>query len=265
MTESTTTLGAIGSPPGHYAPINGLRLYYEVHGQGRPLVLLHGGLLTLDLAFGPMIPALAEHHQVIGIELQGHGHTGDIDRPMRLDSLADDVASLLELLNLDRADVFGFSVGGMVALTMGLRHPDRIGRLVIASVDHRPNHAEFERSDDPANCVRSAPRHCCWSETPTSCRWKMPSPCSSRSRTPSWLCCPAPPTLASPATSTGSWRWSVRFSSRQVERVGSFQDVMSKDAKCAGRHLSGVKGVRTSCPSTGWPFRLRWRRGPGRR
>jgi pimeloyl-ACP methyl ester carboxylesterase len=149
MTESTTALGAIGSPPGHYAPINGLRLYYEVRGQGRPLVLLHGGLLTIDLAFGPLIPALAERHQVIGVELQGHGHTGDIDRPMRLDSLADDVASLLEHLNLDRADVFGFSLGGMVALTMGLRHPDRIGRLVIASVDHRPNHAEFEQPDDP--------------------------------------------------------------------------------------------------------------------
>jgi pimeloyl-ACP methyl ester carboxylesterase len=149
MTESTTTLGAIGSQPGHYAPINGLCLYYEVQGQGPPLVLLHGGLLTLDLAFGPLIPALAERHQVIGVELQGHGHTGDIDRPMRLDSLADDVASLLALLNLGRADVFGFSLGGMVALTMGLRHPDRIGRLVIASVDHRPNHAEFERADDP--------------------------------------------------------------------------------------------------------------------
>jgi hypothetical protein len=82
MTGSTPA--AIGSPPGHDAPINGLRLYYEVHGQGRPLILPHGGLLTLDLAFGPLIPALAERHQVIGVELQGHGHTGDIDRPMHL-------------------------------------------------------------------------------------------------------------------------------------------------------------------------------------
>jgi pimeloyl-ACP methyl ester carboxylesterase len=147
MTESTHE--PIGSSPGHYAPINGLRLYYEVHGQGRPLVLLHGGLLTIDLAFGPLIPALAERHQVIGVDLQGHGHTGDIKRPMRLDSLADDVALLLDQLSLESADVFGFSVGGMVALTMGLRHPDRIGRLVIASVDHRPNHAEFEQRDDP--------------------------------------------------------------------------------------------------------------------
>ena len=142
-------MGPSGSPPGHYAPINGLRLYYEVHGRGRPVVLLHGGLLTIDLAFGPLIPALAERHQVIGVELQGHGHTGDIDRPMRLDSLADDVASLLDHLSLESADVFGFSLGGMVALTMGLRHPDRVGRLVIASVDHRPNHAEFEQPDDP--------------------------------------------------------------------------------------------------------------------
>jgi pimeloyl-ACP methyl ester carboxylesterase len=147
MTKSTQA--PIGSPPGHYAPINGLRLYYEVHGQGRPLVLLHGGLLTIDLAFGPLIPALAERHRVIGVELQGHGHTGDIERPMRVDSLADDVASLLDHLSLESADVFGFSLGGMVALTMGLRHPDRIGRLVIASVDHQPNHAPFEQRDDP--------------------------------------------------------------------------------------------------------------------
>src|ERR1035438_10258578 len=102
MTESTTALGAIGSPPGHYAPINGLRLYYEVRGQGRPLVLLHGGLLTIDLAFGPLIPALAEDHQVIGIELQGHGHTADIDRPMAIEILADDVVTLLGQLGIEQ-------------------------------------------------------------------------------------------------------------------------------------------------------------------
>jgi pimeloyl-ACP methyl ester carboxylesterase len=136
--------------PGGYAAINGLQLYYEVRGSGgRPLVLLHGGLQTIDQCFGNLIPGLAGRHQVIGVELQGHGHTGDIDRPMRPESLADDVVALLVHLGFDRADVFGFSLGGIVALTMGLHHPERVGKLVIASVDCRPDNAEFERPDDP--------------------------------------------------------------------------------------------------------------------
>jgi len=132
-----------------YAPINGLSLYYEQHGAGPPLVLLHGGLLTIDLTFGPLIPTLAQRHLVIGLELQGHGRTGDVERPMRLDSLADDVVGLLGHLGIPRADVFGFSLGGMVALTMAMRHPDRVGRLVLASVDAQPGHDEFERPGDP--------------------------------------------------------------------------------------------------------------------
>jgi pimeloyl-ACP methyl ester carboxylesterase len=134
---------------GDYAPINGLRLYYEAHGEGRPLVVLPGGLMTIALTFGPMLPTLAERHKVIGVELQGHGHTGDIPRPMALESLADDVARLLDHLGLAEADAFGFSLGGMVALTLAGRHPSRVGKLVIASVDHRPGHAEFEHPEDP--------------------------------------------------------------------------------------------------------------------
>lgn len=130
--------------PGSYAAVNGLNLFYEVHGTGRPLVLLHGGVLTTELAFGPLMPELALRHQVIGVELQGHGHTADIDRPMQLDYLADDVAALLGQLGIERADVFGFSVGGMVAVVLALHHPDLVGWLVVASVDHRPEHAEFE-------------------------------------------------------------------------------------------------------------------------
>jgi pimeloyl-ACP methyl ester carboxylesterase len=140
-------------PPGRYAAVNGLQLYYEVHGRGpsggRPLVLLHGGLQTIAQCFGHLIPDLAEQHQVIAVELQAHGHTADIDRPMRPETLADDVVALLDHLGHDRADVFGFSLGGIVALTMGLQHGGRVGRLVIASVDCRPNKAEFERPDDP--------------------------------------------------------------------------------------------------------------------
>jgi pimeloyl-ACP methyl ester carboxylesterase len=134
---------------GEYAAVNGLKLYYELSGAGRPLVLLHGGLQTIDLTFGPVIPTLAEDHQVIGMELQGHGHTADIERPMRLDHLADDVAAVLGVLGIDQADVFGFSLGGMVGVELALRHPQLVGRLVVASVDVRPDHAEFERPDDP--------------------------------------------------------------------------------------------------------------------
>jgi pimeloyl-ACP methyl ester carboxylesterase len=134
---------------GEYAAVNGLQLYYELTGTGRPLVLLHGGLQTIDLTFGPLIPTLAQDHQVIGIELQGHGHTADIERPMRLVHLADDVAAVLGLLGIEESDVFGFSLGGMVGVELALRHPHLVGRLVVASVDVRPDHAEFERPDDP--------------------------------------------------------------------------------------------------------------------
>lgn len=130
---------ATDGPNGAYAAVNGLELYYEIHGTGRPLVLLHGGLHTIDLTFGPLIPTLAQSHQVIGIELQGHGHTADIDRPMRLEDLADDVATLLSQLGIEQADFFGFSLGGIVALVLVLRRPDLVGKLVIASVDHQPD------------------------------------------------------------------------------------------------------------------------------
>jgi pimeloyl-ACP methyl ester carboxylesterase len=134
---------------GGYASVNGLRLYYEIHGQGPPLILLHGGLLTIDLTFGPLVRVLAEEHRVIGVELQGHSHTADIDRPMALEALADDVAQLLDHLGLDKADIFGFSLGGLVAMTLALEHPSRVNRLIVASIDHRPDHAEMLRPDDP--------------------------------------------------------------------------------------------------------------------
>lgn len=141
----TTTTGARGA----YAAVNGLQMYYEVHGTGTPLVLLHGGILTLDLSFGPILPALAEHHQVIGVELQGHGHTADVDRPLQLDLLAADVVALLDHLGIERADVFGFSLGGLVATEVAVQHPDRVGRLVLAAAHFRPDgyHPEIQ---DPA-------------------------------------------------------------------------------------------------------------------
>lgn len=119
---------------GAYATVNGQRIYYERHGSGRPLVLLHGGVVTFDRTFGPLLPALAKNHQIIGIELQGHGHTADSPREMTLEILASDVRELLGILGIGEADFFGFSLGGMVSLELAVRHPELAGRLVLASV-----------------------------------------------------------------------------------------------------------------------------------
>ncbi|HEV2372999.1 MAG TPA: alpha/beta hydrolase [Streptosporangiaceae bacterium] len=122
-----------------YAPVNGLQLYYETHGAGRPLVLLHGGLLTIDLTFGPLIGPLAASRQVIAVELQGHGHTADTGRPMTIETLAADVVALLDHLGIAQADLFGFSLGGLVAYGVALGAPSRAGKLIAASADpHRP-------------------------------------------------------------------------------------------------------------------------------
>src|SRR5512140_1202574 len=101
-------------PQGNYADINGLHLYYETQGTGRPLILLHGGFGTTGM-FAQVAPALAEAHQVIAVELQGHGHTADIDRPLSFESMADDVAALIEHLAVEQADILGYSLGGGAA------------------------------------------------------------------------------------------------------------------------------------------------------
>jgi len=100
---------------GQYAEVNGINLYYETHGSGRPMVLLHGGLGSGEM-FGPVLPALAANHQVIVVDLQGHGRTADIDRPLDVRLMADDIAALIDHLGLDRPDVVGYSLGGGVAL-----------------------------------------------------------------------------------------------------------------------------------------------------
>ena len=122
-----------------YAEVNGLRMYYEVSGSGRPLVLLHGGLLTIELNFGPLVKPLAATRQVIAVELQGHGRTADVDRPMTIEALAGDVLALLDELGIAEADFFGFSLGGLVASAIAVTAPARVGRLIVASADpHRP-------------------------------------------------------------------------------------------------------------------------------
>src|SRR6266550_2634365 len=97
-----------------YAPVNGLKLYYEVHGHGEPLILLHGGVIGITM-FGPNVAALAEKRKVIAVELQGHGHTADIDRPLSYEAMADDIARLMKYLAIERADLLGYSLGGGVA------------------------------------------------------------------------------------------------------------------------------------------------------
>jgi pimeloyl-ACP methyl ester carboxylesterase len=121
---------------GGYADVNGIKLYYEVHGTGHPLILLHGGLGATSM-FGPVLPALATGRQVIAVDLQGHGRTADIDRPISPQLMADDIAALIEHLKLDRPDLMGYSLGGGVALFTAIRHPDLVGKLVIVSTNFK--------------------------------------------------------------------------------------------------------------------------------
>ena len=123
---------------GRYAAVNGLQLYYEMFGTGDPLVLLHGGFGVIAM-FAKLIPVLAESRQVIVVELQGHGHTADIDRPFTFEGLADDVAALIVDLGLEQADVLGYSLGGGVAWQTAIRHPERVRRLVAVSAPIRQN------------------------------------------------------------------------------------------------------------------------------
>jgi len=135
-TEWTTeTRGA-----GQYADVNGINLYYETHGTSglRPLILLHGGLGSGEM-FGPILPALTADHRVIAVDLQGHGRTADIDRPLDARLMADDIAALIEHLGLEKPDVMGYSLGGGVAFRTAVRHPEVVRRLVLVSVNIRSN------------------------------------------------------------------------------------------------------------------------------
>ncbi|MET0393227.1 MAG: alpha/beta hydrolase [Chitinophagaceae bacterium] len=116
-----------------YAPVNGLNMYFEIYGTGDPLVLIHGGGSTIQTTFGRVIPALAKTHKVIAVEMQAHGRTADIDRPLSFTQDADDIAALLRYLKIDKAAVFGFSNGASTALQLAIRHPELTGRIIIAS------------------------------------------------------------------------------------------------------------------------------------
>jgi pimeloyl-ACP methyl ester carboxylesterase len=123
------------APRTGYAPVNGLEMYYEIHGAGRPLVVLHGAYMTIG-TMGEIVPSLAETRRVVAVELQGHGHTADVDRPLTYEQMADDVAALIRHLGIDQTDVFGFSMGGGAALQLAIRHPDLVRKQVVASVSY---------------------------------------------------------------------------------------------------------------------------------
>jgi pimeloyl-ACP methyl ester carboxylesterase len=115
-----------------YAPVGDLDMYYEIHGTGAPTVLLHGAYMTIDL-MGPILPGLASTRQVIAAEQQGHGRTADVERPLTYEQMADDTAALLRGLDVDSADIVGYSMGGGIALQLAIRHPDLVRKLVVAS------------------------------------------------------------------------------------------------------------------------------------
>jgi pimeloyl-ACP methyl ester carboxylesterase len=137
MTMAITDLSAQQSPTTGYAPVNGLKMYYEVHGRGEPVVLLHGAFMTITNNWAGWIDELSKTRKVIAVEMQGHGRTADIPRELSSENLADDVAALLEYLELSRADLIGYSMGGGVAMRVAVRHPDQVRRVVVISSTFR--------------------------------------------------------------------------------------------------------------------------------
>ncbi|MBS0030364.1 alpha/beta fold hydrolase [Chitinophaga sp. 22321] len=126
--------------PGNYANVNGLKMYYEIHGEGKPLLLLPGALSGISTAFGKLIPLLAATRQVIAVEFQGYGHTADIpERPLSYEQFADDIIALLDVLNISQTDIFGYSTGAGVALQIAIRRPDFTRKLVLASASYNSN------------------------------------------------------------------------------------------------------------------------------
>ena len=117
---------------GNYASVNGLNLYYEIHGAGEPLILLHGGVGEIQM-FGEVLPSLAQNQRVVAVDLQAHGRTADIDRPLSFELMADDIAALIKHLGIEEADVMGYSLGGGVALRTAIQHPEVVKKLVLVS------------------------------------------------------------------------------------------------------------------------------------
>ncbi len=124
-------------PTTGYAPVNGLKMYYEIHGSGEPVVLLHGAFMTITNNWTGWIDELSKTRKVIAVEMQGHGRTADIERDISSENLADDVAALLDYLKIPKADLIGYSMGGGVAMQCAIRHPDKVRKVVVISSTFR--------------------------------------------------------------------------------------------------------------------------------
>src|SRR5882762_1836002 len=137
MFAASQSNGQIKPSNSGYAPVNGINVYYEVYGEGRPLILLHGAFYTIDMNWGQLIPELSKTRKVIAIEMQGHGHTPFSDRELSITTLASDVEKVMDYLKIDSADVAGFSMGGSIAYQFAVKSPKRLRKLVIISSTYK--------------------------------------------------------------------------------------------------------------------------------
>ena len=156
MMMAITDLSAQQGPTTGYAPVNGLNMYYEVHGSGEPVVLLHGGFMTITNNWEGWIRELSRTRKVIAVEMQGHGRTADIPRELDSENHADDVAALLKYLKVSRADLIGYSMGGDVAMQVAVRHPDQVRRVVVISSTFRRDGMTQEGLDAMATLTAEA-------------------------------------------------------------------------------------------------------------
>ena len=159
------------NPTTGYAPVNGLKMYYEVHGGGEPVVLIHGAFMTITSNWAGWIGELSKTHKVIAIEMQGHGRTADISRDITEENLADDVAALLDYLGIPRADLIGYSMGGAVAMQCAIRHPDKVRKVVVISSVFRRDGMVKEGSDAISKITADA-----FKGTPIETEYKRLSP-----------------------------------------------------------------------------------------
>jgi pimeloyl-ACP methyl ester carboxylesterase len=130
---STYTKKGMSDSTSGFALVNGLKMYYEIYGKGKPLVLIHGGGSTIQTSFGRVLHSFAKNRQIIAMELQGHGHTPHINRPQTFEQDADDVAALLKYLKIENSDFFGFSNGGNTTMQIGIRHPELVRKIILGS------------------------------------------------------------------------------------------------------------------------------------
>jgi len=158
-------------PTAGYAPVNGLKIYYEIHGSGEPVVLLHGAFMAISGDWNDWINELAKTHKVIAVEMQGHGRTVDIKRDITYENLADDVAGLLGFLKIERADVMGYSLGGGVAIECAIRHSEKVRKVVVISAPFRRDGWVKEANDAWLNFTWEVLKG-----TPAEVEWKKMNP-----------------------------------------------------------------------------------------